>query len=317
LGFEYFYGFMGGDTSQWQPGNLYRNTTQIHPYDDDPDYNLVTAMADDAIDYMHNIDALNPDQPFFIYYAPGATHAPHHPTPEWIEKISEMHLFDEGWHKLRDTIFANQKRLGVLPDDAKLTPWPDDLIKHWDQLSDTEKKLFIKQANVFAAYVAYTDHEIGRVIQAVEDMGKLENTLIIYITGDNGTSSEGGPTGATSRWRSMHARAVANASTFVRVVISRSEGRKRRVETMMSVQHPLLDDPRALAGFKGWSEDVYEDFFRLQRGEIGESEFREKYYRQRAILSIDMTGYTASAMQYGELQSLLCISMRRLRFTGA
>ncbi len=195
LGFEYFYGFMGGDTSQWQPGNLYRNTTQIHPYDENPNYNLVTAMADDAIDYVRTINALNPDQPFFIYYAPGATHAPHHPTPEWIEKISKMHLFDEGWHKLRETIFANQKRLGVIPADAKLTPWPDDLIKHWDELNDTEKKLFIKQADVFAAYVAYTDHEIGRVIQAVEDLGKLDNTLIIYITGDNGTSSEGGPTG--------------------------------------------------------------------------------------------------------------------------
>jgi len=195
LGFEYFYGFMGGDTSQWQPGNLYRNTTQIHPYDEDPNYNLVTAMADDAIAYMKNIDALNPDQPFFIYYAPGATHAPHHPTPEWIDKISKLKLFDEGWHKLRETIFANQKKLGVIPADAKLTPWPDDLIKQWDQLNDTEKKLFIKQADVFAAYVAYTDHEIGRVIQTVEDLGKLENTLIIYITGDNGTSSEGGPTG--------------------------------------------------------------------------------------------------------------------------
>ena len=195
LGFEYFYGFMGGDTSQWQPGNLYRNTTQIHPYDEDPNYNLVTAMADDAIDYMKTVDALNPDQPFFIYYAPGATHAPHHPTPEWIEKISKMHLFDEGWHKLRETIFANQKKLGVIPADAKLTPWPKDLIKEWDQLSDLEKKLFIKQADVFAAYVAYTDHEIGRVIQTVKDLGKLDNTLIIYITGDNGTSSEGGPTG--------------------------------------------------------------------------------------------------------------------------
>ena len=195
LGFEYFYGFMGGDTSQWQPGNLYRNTTQIHPYDDDPDYNLVTAMADDAIDYINNIDALNPDQPFFVYYAPGATHAPHHPTPEWIEKITEMNLFNEGWDKLRETIYANQKRLGVLPENAKLTPWPDDLIKHWDELTDIERKLFIKQVNVFAAYVAYTDHEIGRVIQAVDDLGKLDNTLIIYITGDNGTSSEGGPTG--------------------------------------------------------------------------------------------------------------------------
>lgn len=203
LGFDYFYGFMGGDTSQWQPGNLVRNTTYIHPYDDDPDFNLITAMADDAIHYIRTIDALNPDQPFFVYYAPGATHAPHHPTPEWIEKITELHLFDAGWNQLRETIFANQKKLGVLPDDAKLTPWPDDLIKKWDQLTDVEKKLFIKQANVFAAYVAYTDHEIGRVIQAVDDLGKLDNTLIIYITGDNGTSSEGGLTGTPNEVASV------------------------------------------------------------------------------------------------------------------
>ena len=203
LGFDYFYGFMGGDTSQWQPGNLVRNTTYIYPYDDDPEFNLVTAMADDAISYINTVDALNPDQPFFVYYAPGATHAPHHPTPEWIEKISEMKLFDEGWHELRKTIFANQKNLGVIPQDAKLTPWPDDLIKRWEQLSDMEKKLFIKQADVFAAYVAYTDHEIGRVIQAVDDLGKLDNTLIIYITGDNGTSSEGGPTGTPNEVASV------------------------------------------------------------------------------------------------------------------
>ena len=203
MGFDYFYGFMGGDTSQWQPGNLVRNTTYIYPYDDNPGWNLVTAMADDAIEYMQTVDALNPEQPFFVYYAPGATHAPHHPTPEWIEKISDMHLFDEGWHKLRETIFANQKRLGVIPEEAQLTPWPDDLIKHWDELTETEKKLFIKQANVFAAYVAYTDHEIGRVIQTVEDLGRLDNTLIIYITGDNGTSSEGGPTGTPNEVASV------------------------------------------------------------------------------------------------------------------
>jgi arylsulfatase len=195
MGFDHFYGFLGGDTSQWQPGNLVRNTTYIYPYDDDPDFNLITAMADEAIEHIETVDALNPDQPFFVYYAPGATHAPHHPTPEWIEKVSEMGLFDEGWHKLRETIFANQKKLGVIPQDAKLTPWPEDIIKRWEQLSDVEKKLFIKQANVFAAYVAYTDHEIGRVIQTVEDLGKLDNTLIIYITGDNGTSAEGGPIG--------------------------------------------------------------------------------------------------------------------------
>src|SRR6202035_6011997 len=121
---------------------------------------------------------------------------PHHPTPEWIEKISDMHLFDKGWNALRDQIFANQKRLGVVPQDAKLTAWPDKLLKTWDSLNDEEKKLFIRQANVYAAFLAYTDHEIGRVVQAVEDMGKLDNTLIIYISGDNGASAEGSMNGA-------------------------------------------------------------------------------------------------------------------------
>jgi arylsulfatase len=192
MGFEYFYGFIGGDTSQWQP-NLFRNTTQIYPFQGQPPgtWNLTTAMADDAITYMNRINALNPEQPFFVYYVPGGTHAPHHPTKEWVDKISAMHLFDGGWDKLRDTIFANQKKLGVIPANAKLSAWPDDLLKHWDQLTPDEQKMFIRQADVFAAYVAYTDDEIGRVIQAVQDMGKLDNTLIIYINGDNGTSSEG------------------------------------------------------------------------------------------------------------------------------
>jgi arylsulfatase A-like enzyme len=191
MGFEYFYGFMGGDTNQWQPDNLARNTTYIYPFQGNPKFNLITAMADEAIAYMNQINTLTPDQPFFVYYVPGGTHAPHHPTPEWIKKISDMHLFDAGWNKLRETIFANQKKLGVIPEDAKLTPWPKDLLKEWDQLNDDEKKMFLRQVDVFAAYVAYTDHEIGRVIQAVEDMGKLDNTLIIYINGDNGTSAEG------------------------------------------------------------------------------------------------------------------------------
>jgi arylsulfatase A-like enzyme len=191
MGFEYFYGFMGGDTSQWQPANLARNTTYIYPFVGDPNYNLITAMADEAIAYMNQINTLTPDQPFFVYYVPGGVHAPHHPTKEWVDKISAMHLFDEGWNKLRDQIFANQKKLGVIPQDAKLTPWPKDLLKEWDTLSADEKKMFIRQVDVFAAYVAYTDNEIGRVIQAVDDMGKLDNTLIIYINGDNGTSAEG------------------------------------------------------------------------------------------------------------------------------
>src|SRR5215475_14270945 len=190
MGFEYFYDFVGGDTSQWQP-NLFRNTTAIYPYVGNPGWNLTTAMADDAIHWVNQLNDIDPSMPFFLHYVPGGTHAPHHPTPEWIKRISDMHLFDKGWNALRDQIFANQKRLGVIPQDAKLTPWPDDLLKKWDALSADEKKLFIRQVDVYAAYLAYTAHEIGRVIQAVEDMGKLDNTLIIYISGDNGSSAEG------------------------------------------------------------------------------------------------------------------------------
>jgi arylsulfatase len=190
MGFQYFYGFVGGETSQWQP-NLFRNTTAIYPYIGNPKYNLITDMADDAIHWIRQLNDIDPSMPFLCYYAPGGTHAPHHPTPEWIQKISDMHLFDDGWNKLRDTIFANQKRLGVIPQDAQLTPWPSDMLKNWDDLTPDEKKLFIRQADVYAAYLAYTDHEIGRVIQAIDDLGKLDNTLIIYISGDNGASAEG------------------------------------------------------------------------------------------------------------------------------
>ncbi len=197
MGFEYFYGFVGGDANQWAP-NLFRNTTPIYPFEGKPGWNLTTAMADEAIQHMRMLNETQPDKPFFVYYVPGGTHAPHHPTKEWVDKISAMHLFDDGWNKLRDTIYANQKKLGVIPQDAELTPWPDDLLKKWADLTADEKKMFLRQADVFAAYVAYTDHEIGRVIQAVEDMGKLDDTLIIYINGDNGTSAEGSPIGTPS-----------------------------------------------------------------------------------------------------------------------
>ena len=189
MGFEYFYGFVGGDTSQWQP-NLFRNTTPIFPFQGNPGWNLTTAMADEAIQYMTELKEIAPGKPWLVYYVPGGTHSPHHPTPEWVKKISDMHLFDGGWNKVRETIFTNQKRLGIMPANAQLTPWPKDL-PTWDSLGFEEKKLFIKQADIFGAYLAYTDHEIGRVIQAVEDLGQLDNTLIIYIAGDNGASAEG------------------------------------------------------------------------------------------------------------------------------
>jgi Sulfatase len=161
-GFEYFYGFVGGDANQWQP-NLFRNTTQIYPFDGKPGWNLVTGMADDAIDYLNRINQISPDKPFFCYYVPGATHAPHHPTKKWVDKIHNMHLFDEGWNKLCERIFENQKRLGVIPPDTQIEPWPTKVIKNWDDCTPEEKKLFIRQVEIFAAYEAYDDHEIGRV----------------------------------------------------------------------------------------------------------------------------------------------------------
>jgi arylsulfatase len=142
---------------------------------------------------MRDLNAAAPEQPFFLYYVPGGTHSPHQPKAEWIAKFKGK--FDMGYEKLRDVIFANQKRLGVIPANAELTPWPAEIPK-WDSLSILEKKLFERQAETFAGYAAYTDNEINRVIQAVEDMGKLDNTLIIYICGDNGTSPEGTLTGA-------------------------------------------------------------------------------------------------------------------------
>jgi arylsulfatase len=200
MGFQYFYGFMGGETDQWTP-YLFRDHTQIFPWIGKPGYNLTTDMADEAINYMNELKAAAPEQPFFVYYVPGGSHSPHQPTKEWIDKFKGK--FDMGWNTMREQIFANQKRLGVIPATTQLTPWPDILPK-WDTLSADEKKLFARQAEVFAGYTAYTDHEIGRVIQAVEDMGKLDNTLIIFIAGDNGTSPEGTLLGTPNQYTSYN-----------------------------------------------------------------------------------------------------------------
>jgi len=187
MGFEYFYGFMGGETDQWTP-YLFRNTTQVFPWVGKPGYNLTTDLADAAIKYMRDLNASAPDKSFFVYFVPGGTHSPHQPKPEWIEKFKGK--FDMGWEKLREQIFANQKRLGVIPSNTQLTPWPA-VLPQWDSLTPVQKKFYAREAEVFAGYAAYTDYEIGRVIQEVQDMGKLDNTLIIYISGDNGTSAEG------------------------------------------------------------------------------------------------------------------------------
>jgi arylsulfatase A-like enzyme len=196
MGFDYFYGFQGGETDQWTP-YLFQDHTQIFPWKNKPDYNLTTDMADEAIARIKGIQAGDPGQPWLIYYAPGGSHSPHQPKKEWIEKMKGK--FDGGWNVMRDTIFARQKRLGVIPANAKLTAWPSEL-PTWESLTPEQRKLFARQAEVYAAYTAYTDYEIGRVVQEVADEGLLDNTIIIYICGDNGTSPEGTLSGTPNTW---------------------------------------------------------------------------------------------------------------------
>jgi arylsulfatase len=189
-GFDAFYGFIGGETNQWAP-YLYDGVTQVE-LPDDPSYHFLTDMTDRTVAWIRYQQALTPDKPFFVYYAPGATHAPHHVPKEWIGRWKGR--FDQGWDALREETLARQIQAGVVPAGTKLAPKPA-AIQDWAALSADEKRLFARQAEVFAAYLEMTDHEIGRVIQAVEDAGALENTLVFYIVGDNGTSAEGGANG--------------------------------------------------------------------------------------------------------------------------
>lgn len=189
-GFDKFYGFLGGECNQWAP-YLHDGTTIVE-LPDDPDYHLLTDMADQAVSWVKFQQALTPDKPFFVYFAPGATHAPHHVPKKWIKKWEGK--FDKGWDAVRQKTLARQIKMGLVPRGTKLAPKPK-AIKDWDKLSADEKKLFSHQASVFAAFLEYTDHEIGRFIQGIEDMGELDNTLIFFIAGDNGTSGEGGQNG--------------------------------------------------------------------------------------------------------------------------
>jgi len=189
-GFDKFYGFIGGETNQWAPF-LYDGVTQVE-LPDNPKYHFLTDMTDKTVAWIRYQKAITPDKPFFVYYAPGATHAPHHVPPEWIAKWKGK--FDQGWDKLREETLARQIAAGVVPAGTKLAPKPD-AIKDWAALGADEKRLFTRQAEVFAAFLDMTDHEVGRVVQALEQVGQLDNTLVFYIVGDNGSSAEGGMNG--------------------------------------------------------------------------------------------------------------------------
>ncbi len=189
-GFDKFYGFIGGEANQWAPA-LYDGMIRVDT-PSDPNYHLMTDMTDQAIKWVQAEKSLTPDKPFFIYFAPGATHAPHHVPKEWIAKYKGK--FDQGWDKLREETLARQKKLGVVPPDTKLAPKPD-AIKDWDKLSPDEKKLFARQMEIYAAFGEYADFEVGRLIDAIDGMGYLNNTLVFYIPGDNGASADGGMSG--------------------------------------------------------------------------------------------------------------------------
>ncbi len=192
-GFDKFYGFFGGETNQWAP-LLYDGVTHLE-LPNDPNYHFMTDMTDKARAWIKHQKAMSPDKPAFIYFAPGATHAPHHVPKSWIERWKGK--FDQGWDKLREQTLARQIAAGVVPAGTRLAPKPP-AIKDWDKLTADEKRLFARQAEVFAAFAEYTDHEVGRMLQAFEEAGQADNTLVFYIAGDNGTSGEGGENGMYS-----------------------------------------------------------------------------------------------------------------------
>ena len=208
LGFEYFYGFLGASTSQWEP-NLYRNLSAVEaPAGPKEGYHLTTGLVNDAIGWVRRHDAMTPSKPFFLYFATGATHSPHHVPKQWVDKFKGK--FDGGWDKVRADTFKRQKELGVIPVNAELTPRPKE-IAAWDSLSAAQKKLLAHQMEVYAGFLAQTDYEVGRLLEAIRANGHTEDTVVIYIAGDNGASAEGGAEGrdavtADGRPESLEAR---------------------------------------------------------------------------------------------------------------
>src|SRR5690242_3439373 len=209
-GFERYYGFLGGETIQWYPDLVYDNHPVEQPATPDEGYHLTTDLTDKAIEFITDAKVIAPDKPFFMYFCPGATHAPHHVSKEWIEKYKGR--FDMGYEAYRELVFERQKQLGIFPEHAELTeinpyigetsadgkPWNAvDVVRPWDSLSDDEKRLFCRMAEVYAGFLSHTDHEIGRLLDFLEELGELDNTIVVFVS-DNGASGEGGPNGSVN-----------------------------------------------------------------------------------------------------------------------
>ena len=211
-GFETFYGFIGGENNQWDPA-LYEGTTPVEPpATPEEGYHLTEDLADHAIGWIRSQKALMPDKPFFVYFAPGATHAPHHVPKEWADKYAGK--FADGWDAQRERTFARQKELGVIPADAELTPRHAE-IPAWDDMPAELKPVLEREMEVYAGFLEHTDHHVGRVIDAIEDLGVLENTLIYYIIGDNGASAEGTLNGAFNEMANFNGMAALETPEFM------------------------------------------------------------------------------------------------------
>lgn len=211
-GFEYFYGFIGGETNQYYPA-LYEGMIPVEtPKTPEEGYHFTEDMTDKAISWVRQQKALMPDKPFFMYYAPGATHAPHHVPPEWSAKYEGR--FDEGWDALREQTFARQKELGVVPADCELTARPDE-IPAWSDMPDDLKPVLARQMEVYAGFMEHTDHHVGRMIETLEDLGVLEDTLVYYIIGDNGASAEGTPNGTFNESFTLNGAGALETTEFM------------------------------------------------------------------------------------------------------
>ena len=253
-GFDKFYGFIGGEANQWAPF-LYDGVAQVE-LPQDPNYHLMTDMTDKAVAWIRYQKALTPDKPLFVYFAPGATHAPHHVPREWIARWQGK--FDQGWDKLREETLARQTQLGIVPPGTRLAPKPP-AIKDWDRFSADEKRLFTRQVEVFAAYLDYTDHEIGRVLKAINATGEPGNTLVFYIAGDNGTSGEGGENG------------MFNEYTYFNRVPEKVEDMLQRLDQWGSPStypHMAAGWSVALNAPFGWMKQVASDFGGTRNGMV-------------------------------------------------
>ncbi|HEY6476150.1 MAG TPA: arylsulfatase, partial [Polyangia bacterium] len=216
-GFDHFFGFVGGESNQWQPA-LYEDTRPVElevPPGREGSYTLNEALADRAINYLRQQKSVTPDRPFFVYYAPGATHAPHHVPKDWIDKFKGQ--FDQGWDKYREECFQRQLKLSVIPKDTKLTPRPAE-IPAYDGLTADQKKVAARLMETFAAYTAQTDHEVGRLLDTLDELGQTDNTLVFWLVGDNGASMEGGLHGAFNEMVTL-----AGMTEDPKVLISRLE----------------------------------------------------------------------------------------------